>query len=51
MTGTIFYDCQAAAVITNSEFTRAARELAARLGCLLIAGYQMRDLIEERITV
>ena len=50
-TGMLFNDCQAAVVITNSEFTAAARELGAEVGCLLIAGHQMRDLIEGRITV
>jgi hypothetical protein len=50
-TGMLFYDCQAAVVITNSDFTPAARELGAKVSCLLIAGHQMRDLIEGRITV
>jgi len=49
--GRDFHDCQAAVVITNSDFTPAARELGAKLECLLIAGHQMRDLIEGRITV
>jgi Restriction endonuclease len=49
--GRYFHSCDAAAVITNSEFTPAAKELGATVGCLLIAGHQMRDLIEGRITV
>jgi HJR/Mrr/RecB family endonuclease len=50
-TGMVFYNCQAAAVITNSEFTPSARELAAKVGCLLVAGHQMRDLIEGLINL
>ena len=48
-TGMVFYDCHAAAVITNSDFTPAARELAAKVGCVLVARHQMRELIEGRI--
>jgi restriction system protein len=50
-TGMISANCQAAAVITNSDFTSSARELAAKVGCRLVAGHQMRDLIEGRITL
>ena len=50
-TGMVFYNCQAAVVITNSDFSSGAQQLAAKVGCLLIAGNQMRDLIEGTITV
>ncbi len=50
-TGMLCYECQDAVLITNSDFTPAAGELAATVGCRVIAGHQMRDLIEGRIIV
>jgi hypothetical protein len=44
-TGKAFYGCDACAVITNSDFTAAAREVASRVGCTLINGSQIPDLI------
>lgn len=41
-TGAAFYDCDAAAVMTNSEFTPAARELAERTEVLLWDHQEMR---------
>lgn len=41
-----FYNCHAAAVVTNATFTPSARAFAERLGCRLIDGSQVRDLIE-----
>lgn len=41
-----FYNCHAAAVVTNATFTSSARVLAERVGCRLIDGSQLRDLIE-----
>jgi hypothetical protein len=48
-TGMNFYQCASCVVITNSRFTRAARDLAAVNGCRLIDGAQIPDLIEGRI--
>ena len=47
--GRIFYNCNACAVITNSEFTSGAMELAARTNCSLIDGSQIRSLIMGQI--
>jgi hypothetical protein len=44
-TGMAIYRCQRCVVITNSEFTRQAREDAAHVGCLLIDGAAIPDLI------
>lgn len=44
--GMSFYNCHAAAVVTNATFTPSARALAERLSCRLIDGSQIRDLIE-----
>ena len=49
--GMSFYRCQAAAVVTNSQFTPSARALAERIGCKLIDAKQIPDLIEGRILV
>ena len=35
-TGMVYYGCQACAVITNSRFTGSAKDLAAKVGCILI---------------
>src|SRR6185436_12139014 len=42
---------QSCAVVTNSRFTAPARELAERLGCKLIDGTQIPELIEGRVLV
>jgi hypothetical protein len=47
--GTDYYRCDCCVVITNSDFTRQARELAARIGCRLISGSEIPDLILGRI--
>jgi hypothetical protein len=49
--GMSFYRCGASAVITNSRYTASARALAERIGCVLIDGAQILDLIEGRILV
>ena len=43
--------CQSCAVVTNSRFAAPARELAERVGCKLIDGTQIPDLIEGRIVL
>jgi restriction system protein len=43
------YQCTSCAVITNSRFTRLARQLAQANGCRLIDGAQIPGLIEGRI--
>jgi Restriction endonuclease len=45
------HHCHASALITNAEFLPSARQLAERLGCRLIDGSQIPDLIEGRIAV
>ena len=45
------YGCDAAAVITGAQFMPSARQLADRLGCKLIDGSQIPDLIEGRVFV
>jgi hypothetical protein len=47
--GMAFYQCSSCAVITNSQFTRSAIDLARATRCRLIDGSQIRDLIEGRI--
>lgn len=49
--GMAFYQCQAAAVVTNSGFTDSARQLAQRIGCRLIDGEMISDLIAGRISL
>jgi restriction system protein len=44
--GRVFSSCDSCAVVTNSDFTPAARGLAARVGCALINGTQIPTLIE-----
>lgn len=46
-----FYGCDVAVVITNSTYTSGARELAERIGCLLIDRDQIPSLIEGRISL
>lgn len=50
-TGKTFYGCQFAVVITNSAYTSAARELAAKVGCVLIEKNQIPELIEGRLRI
>jgi hypothetical protein len=45
------HNCQRAAIVTNAQFLPSARQLADRLGCKLIDGSQIPDLIEGRILV
>ncbi len=47
--GMSFHRCNAAAVITNSRYTPSARALAQRIGCQLIDGSEIPDLIDGRI--
>lgn len=43
--GMTHYQCQCSAVVTNSSFTRAAKELAASVNCRLVSGDEIPDLI------
>ncbi len=47
--GMAYYQCNCCAVITNSEFTKSAEELATRVNCLLINGDRLPLLIEGRL--
>jgi HJR/Mrr/RecB family endonuclease len=47
--GMTFYRCDSCVVVTNSSFTRHAQELAAGVGCRLVDGGEIPDLIEGRI--
>lgn len=47
--GMSFYDCNEAVVITNSAFTSGAEALATKIGCRLIDGTQILDLIDGKI--
>jgi|GEM_PF-1801478 len=49
--GKAFYQCHGCAVITNSVFTSGARELAQRVGCVLIDQTMIPDLIFGRINL
>ncbi len=44
-----YYSCDCCVVITNSYFSPDARSLASRLGCILISGAQIPDLINAKI--
>jgi hypothetical protein len=44
-TGMAYYRCHACIVVTNSTFTRAARDCAQAVGCRLIDGSQIPSLI------
>ena len=48
-TGMTHYKCDAAAVITNSRFTRGAVDLANGTGCILIDEYSLPNLILGKI--
>ncbi len=43
--GMTYYGCHYSVVVTNSDFTRAARDLAASVNCRLIAGRDLPQLI------
>ena len=45
------FDAQVAAVITNGNFLPSARQLAEKLGCRLIDGTQIPELIEGRVAL
>ncbi|MFM8216846.1 MAG: restriction endonuclease [Pirellula sp.] len=45
--GRIFYNCSHCAVITNSTFTKSARELTSRTSCILIGESEIDDLITD----
>ena len=45
--GMAFHGCQACAVVTNSRFTRSAKDLAAKIGCATVDGDGLRRLIAE----
>ena len=47
--GMAFYKCQECVVITNSQFTSGAEELAVSVGCRLIDGTLIPSLIEGRV--
>jgi len=47
--GKDFYACGSCAVVTNSVFTSGARKLAEKVGCRLIDGSAVADLILGRI--
>ena len=49
-TGMAYYRCSSCAVITNSRFTAAARDLAERVGCVLIDGEQIPTLIHGKLS-
>lgn len=49
--GKSFYQCQAAAVITNSTYTTSARKLAAKIDCILIDRSQIPDIIKGRLQI
>jgi hypothetical protein len=50
-TGGRYYRCDTCVVITNSEFTTPAQELASSVGCTLICGRQIPDLIQGKISL
>jgi HJR/Mrr/RecB family endonuclease len=47
-TGMAHYRCHCCVVVTNSDFTKSARELAASVNCLLVSGDDIPDLIRGR---
>ncbi len=50
-TGMVFYGCQRCCVIANTTFTAAAKQLASRLGCQLLDGSRIPDLIQGKTSV
>ena len=49
VTGKAHYQCSYAAVITNSQFTRSARELAASNNCVLIGETEFPDFVMGKL--
>jgi HJR/Mrr/RecB family endonuclease len=47
--GKDYYHCHSCVVITNSDFTRLARELATEINCLLIGANEIPNLIMGNI--
>jgi restriction system protein len=45
-TGMAFYDCHYCAVVTNSQFTKQALELARKINCVLVSGSDLPGLIQ-----
>ena len=43
------YGCQACAVVTNNHFTSSARQVAAKIGCVLIDGHELDSLIRGQL--
>lgn len=46
-----FYECSAFDAVTNSKFTRSAKVYAAKVGCKLIDGNQIHDLVDGKIVL
>jgi HJR/Mrr/RecB family endonuclease len=46
-----YYRCDSCMVVTNSDFTRHAKELAHSLGCCLIAGKDIPKLIQGQVSL
>jgi len=44
-----FYECHACAVITNSRFTESARELAGKLGCVLVDEERLIRIMNRQV--
>ncbi len=49
--GKTFHHCQTAVVVTTSTFSPSARALADRVGCKLVDGSQIPDLITGRLVI
>jgi restriction endonuclease Mrr len=50
-TGKVFHDCTDCAVITNSRFTPAAQNVAAKTGCILIGEDEIADLVVGKVSL
>jgi hypothetical protein len=49
--GRLYYECDGCAAVTNSTFTAGAWDLASSVGCLLIEGRDIPDLIRGDIVL
>jgi len=49
--GVAHYGCNSSAVITNSRFTRGAKELAASNGCMLVGEEEFPDFVLGKISL
>jgi len=49
--GVSHYNCNSSAVITNSRFTKSAKELAASNNCLLIGENELPNLVRGNISI